>query len=610
MTKKSITKRVVALAAATMMIVGMIVPTMAASQPDTGKITVHKMERTSPGVAHPNNQYSGEELTAAEVATLGSALPGAGFTLFELDMTDVNTEIAANRVVAGYTVTAVGDPATAYNVVFTYTDAVNPTTVVATVGTDETADGEQITDPTGTAVFDDAGADLADGFYLLVETTNPDPAKYTAAEPSVIRTPLTLADGTTRNRDIHVYPKNIDTTAPIVNKKLDGVMHPLVTNEVIEFEIATLFKNNESGASAVDSVADLEWTNAHGTNYGSVNLEDALKVYFKYLDSSTTPVAAEPEVYLLDGAGVKITGANALVAGDYTLTITPRTSTAGEIIELELTNTGIAKAVAANADKFAATFSVQYIGGASGGNAITTIENTAGGIVLPAQEPPAPLDPPTPTVTPPVITPTSTPVYFPKTVIEVDKVDELDAAFDNATFALAKIPVPTSTFDEAEWTAATPAERVTLSAGYAPSYVLDTTGKPITATSVSGKLYFNDMPYPDAGVTYYLHELSTKSGYELPAGTIAVNFPAKVDLVAGTSPLGASTTTWFDSTGNWVNGAVIRINPKVVNYPEGTDKSFSLPLTGGAGTVMFTIAGIVVMLGAATLIIKGKKKEI
>ena len=56
MTKATITKKLVALIATVMLIVGMIVPAIAASQPNTGTITVRKYSRATIGIADPDRK--------------------------------------------------------------------------------------------------------------------------------------------------------------------------------------------------------------------------------------------------------------------------------------------------------------------------------------------------------------------------------------------------------------------------------------------------------------------------------------------------------------------------------------------------------------------------
>lgn len=570
MTKGRITKKVVALATTAMMLFAMVIP--AAANPGTGKITVHKYVRDSVGVPHPDNEFSGEQLSGADLATLGQPLAGAGFTLYELNMAAVNAAVADGNTVTGYTTTA-------NSVVFTLDGQGTPpaTTLSATA----TAIGsEEFTDNAGQIVF---GGSLADGYYMLRETNPPiipgsDPATpYAAAADSVIKMPLTLNDGSGVNRDIHVYPKNVNETAAVVGKTMNGVLEAINTGDNVPFRISTLFKNADTNpANQVNSVNDL----MNGGVYGSVKLTDALESYFTYQGVTA--------VYLEDGAGERITGAHALDSADYT--VAGSVGTAGETLVVTLTNSGIEKAVAANANALVVEFNTTFTGGASASNGVlpTHITNEATSEVIKAGGT-------TPdTVTPPAV------LNFPAAAIIVDKLNEAGNKFAGATFALAKVAVPTVTYSEDAWDNGTftPSQLTAL----ASEYVLDANGKPVSGTTdVNGVLTFNNVPYEEStGATYYLKELSTVAGYELPSGTIAVTLAEKT----------AATNASQLENGEWKNGAVVSATVEVVNYPQGTDLSFSLPLTGGAGTILFTAIGIVVMLGAAVVYLHGKKKNI
>ena len=580
-----VTKRVVAILATMMLLISMAIPVAAApSQPNTGSITVHKIARATAGIAHPNNIYSGEALSSTEVATLGTPLNGAGFTLYAINAANLNTELALGRTVTGYTVSGT-------NVIYTFASGL-PATVTCPstlVGVEQMTAG--VAPNAGQATW--AGP-LDDGYYLLVETTNPDPAKYTPAKPCVIRLPLTLNDGSGENRDIHVYPKNIDNDVKIVNKEVKGGLKPIATDDLVPFEINTLFKNQETGLDAVDSVSDLK----KGSNYGSVVIKDVLKTYFTYVDG-TTAGAANLAVYLYDAVNTQVGTLTPVT--DYTVGGT--VGAAGTTVTVTLTTAGIDKAVLANASSMSVEFWARYTGGASGasGTNVTTIENTAEGSVKAAIDPSGPITPtPGPTATPPVITPI--PVYIPKTVIEVTKTKEDGVApLAGTVFAITTTATPTFNYDPS----ATYATAAALTAGgYVVDLATSTAGnfKAITATSDgSGKFVINDMPYVAAGVKYYLKELVTVAGYELPIATFEIDFPAQASLDPALFEDVAKTI--------WKNGAVIKVTASIKNELQGTTKTFSLPLTGGTGTMIFTIAGIVLMAGAVVIFLRGRKKS-
>lgn len=120
-------------------------------------------------------------------------------------------------------------------------------------------------------------------------------------------------------------------------------------------------------------------------------------------------------------------------------------------------------------------------------------------------------------------------------------------------------------------------------------------------TDDKGEILFNGLTAADTknGTTYYLKELKTKDGYTLLSKTIEVKL---IPVLANGQPTGSVTCT--------VDGAepqenTIRLATATVTNNEG----FNLPSTGGMGTYIFTIAGLVIMAGAAFLLIASKKRR-
>ena len=584
MTKATITKRLVALLATMILVVGMIVPAIAApSQPNTGTITVHKYVRSTPGIADSDNIFSGEQLSAAKEAALGNPLKNAGFTLYEIDMTNVNAAIANGNTLVSHDVDTTNPMP---EVTFTLDGAGTPpvTTITATT---TVKFPEELTDPAGIIQF--GNDDIDDGYYLLVETNNPDPVKYTPANPSVIKLPLTLTDGSDHNRNIHVYPKNIDNSAAIVNKTIGGTMAPLEVDDVVPFKISTTFKNNALlPADRVDQASDLR----DGAVYGTVKVTDDLEGYFTWVDTASAPIPGTKglEVYLVNGAGMPIIGGDLVLGVDYNL-ISGTVDTAGTKIEIELTSVGIDEAISKNASALVMEFDAIYTGiGVTVQPGITNLPVTNDAEVVIRKQG---------STNPPIIPPGV--LNLPKANIVVNKTftSLLAPNLDDAVFTLARGTGVTIVYDHTGGTTYTVTELATL----ATEYVCGSNGLPVFGvTDGNGNIIFNNVPYTDAGATYYLRELETKGGYALPNGHIKVTLDSKADLILANSSL-------LDN-GEWKNGAIVE--PVVTIHNDllaDATKDFSLPLTGGAGTMMFTIGGIVIMLGAAILIIKNKKKS-
>lgn len=116
--------------------------------------------------------------------------------------------------------------------------------------------------------------------------------------------------------------------------------------------------------------------------------------------------------------------------------------------------------------------------------------------------------------------------------------------------------------------------------------------KTTTVENKKGKLVFKGLK---AG-TYTLTETKSPSGYSLAKNPITIVITANAD---GSF---ASAT---------VNETVVTDDVKDGIVPVGLQNKsgFSLPATGGMGTYLFTIGGLVIMAGAALLLIASKKRR-
>ena len=553
MTKGKLTKKIVAFAATVMMLFAIAMPAMAA--PNTGKITVHKLAGNSEGVI-PNNDGAQLMLPPAGYTPLA----GATFTLYRVDQTQINALINTTSDTNKF-VSHVVNPGVSPTVTFTMSGGPNttiPSTMVAA----------QTTDAAGQAVF---GPNLTDGWYILQETVVP--AGYEAGEPSLIRLPMT--SGGAPNYDVHVYPKNV-STAGLAVKEITGAPQVVTTGTVVPFELKARFRNLETlPANKVNSAADLRATPLPSMNpadYGNATITESFSTYFEL---SGTIVAR----WLTATGDLDLTPSGLLTLGThYTIAVTPATLTSGASYAVSLTPAGIDDAIAQGKSGFGLQVNGQYIGTPSAGqgtpdkleNKMVVNMQKAGGA--------------------PVIVIVDDKTFIPSISIQVDKVKQSDGTpLAGATFELATVPVPTL-----------------------PShYVTGAGGVRLTATTgASGQIYFSHLPgYIDgAGVTYYLKEVATAPGYQLPLGTIAVTFKSRMGYLADAG----TPTAWFNGM-NWTSEAQIvetkTVKNATITEPPETEPGFSLPLTGGSGTVLFTAVGIVVMLGAAIVYLHGKKKK-
>ena len=119
-----------------------------------------------------------------------------------------------------------------------------------------------------------------------------------------------------------------------------------------------------------------------------------------------------------------------------------------------------------------------------------------------------------------------------------------------------------------------------------------------------------------ANGTYYLVETKTAEGYNL------LKEPVKVELKI-------QYTTFMTETWNWTtnsdgNKKLVKheITSSETRFTENSTtstgthtetiinkKGFTLPTTGGMGTVLFSIAGFALMAGAAFVLLKGRRKD-
>ena len=568
MTKKRLVKKVVALVATAMMLVGMVIPAMASgvTYADKGTITVHKYAGNQEGVL-PNT--TGTEIDPSDNAhplkNGYTALPGAEFTLYKVtSLTGVMAKLKTGVTITS-TVVVPGAPP---SVKYTFSNGDEITEITSAIGTDTTAD------PSGQVVF--GNANLADGVYVLVETATP--TGYNAAAPSIIRLPLTDKDGE-YNYDIHVYPKNVSNTN-IVKKDIAGVRKPVTKDDVINFELKAKFLS-----ATVNGVGDLR----NGAVYGSAVITETFSAYF---DLEETPGV---KAYWLDTAG-EIDTTAPIAAAHVTISTLP--TGAGGSFTATLTTLGIDQAITSNKAGFGLTLSAKYIGAPSAatGDTASRIENTMNAKILGAGESdPDPGNPGTEDKT-----------FVPSISIKVDKDQSNGSPLPGVTFALAKVAVPRVNLEAGKALATYSTGDITM---IEADYVLNAAGEPLIAvTNTNGFVLFSNLDgYSNsAGATFYLKELATVAGYRLRVPSIEVNFKTQTQYKA-------DHAEWFDASDNWLEGANVTETATVVNYKleepgGGEEPGFSLPLTGGAGTIAFTVAGIVLMLGAAVLIVR-KKKE-
>lgn len=154
-------------------------------------------------------------------------------------------------------------------------------------------------------------------------------------------------------------------------------------------------------------------------------------------------------------------------------------------------------------------------------------------------------------------------------------------------------------------------EQTTGTKGY--YLVADSTKNPTTTTLTTdgnGKVNVTGLE----NGTYYLVETKTEKGYNLLSAPVEVKISVststewtiktewtEADGVYTFTKKGGTITTTYNADSTGTNGVV---STNVVNK-----KGFTLPTTGGMGTMMFTIIGAILMLGGAFVLFRSSKKK-
>ena len=103
-----------------------------------------------------------------------------------------------------------------------------------------------------------------------------------------------------------------------------------------------------------------------------------------------------------------------------------------------------------------------------------------------------------------------------------------------------------------------------------------------------------------AAGTYYLKELQAPSGYSALTSVVKV-------VISTATP---NDNTTYDFKYSMNEGEENNVGEDgVISLDISNNKGFNLPATGGMGTYLFTIGGLVIMAGAALLLIASKKRR-
>ena len=122
----------------------------------------------------------------------------------------------------------------------------------------------------------------------------------------------------------------------------------------------------------------------------------------------------------------------------------------------------------------------------------------------------------------------------------------------------------------------------------------------------NGKLVFNGL----AEGTYTLTETKAPAGYTLLKNPITIEIKANNDgTIKSATVNGKPESTLKKEEKDEITGETKQIETGVVPVKIENHSGFTLPGTGGMGTYIFTIGGLVVMAGAVLLLVSSKKKR-
>lgn len=202
----------------------------------TGSLTIHKYEYNGTDTTHKGT--GSESDTMPENA---KPLAGAGFTIYKVaDAADLEDY---------YSTTPTTLPAV--------DDYVDDNGKIKSAYSSKKVGEEVKTDGYGIAKFEN----LALGFYVVIETSTPDKVT-TPAAPFLVSIPMTTAEGDNWLYDVHVYPKNVTTYGGVTLEKhgKNGAL------EGVTFVLQKKNGNTWTGVTTNESTGDelILVTNAEG----------------------------------------------------------------------------------------------------------------------------------------------------------------------------------------------------------------------------------------------------------------------------------------------------------------------------------------------------------
>ena len=599
-----------------------------------GSITIHKYEYNGTG----GIKGTGSENDQAPVGA--KALEGAGFTIYKVaDVKDLEKYYSTNPT----ELPSVGE----------YTENGK----IKTEYEDNKVGSQITTNTNGIAAFEN----LELGFYVVVETKTPDKVT-TAVEPFLVSVPMTTTDGDNWLYDVHVYPKNRTTYGGVtlekqgnteadklagvtfvLQKKTGNTWTNVTTSEKDEEKLDLV--TNESGKISVDGLSQGTYRFIEtdcGKNDGYImdgattyefvvgadgqiryngetkkNIEITAKnekpdLTKEVKDRTGDTWKQDSDYNVGDMVPYKITvkvPSNITKLKYFTVTDTPKNlkddvkTVAVKVKDENTAVEGKAYTVVEAGNGFTVTFNPAKMTSYAGKELVITYNaellstaktttdgnsNTAkleySNKILPdtddGSNPNKPGEPGKDTIEDKAI------VYTFKLNIIKKANSANGAALGGVKFDLYK-EVPAGTEGAAD---ATEVKEAGLNASKTWLKVASN----LTTDDKTGEVSCSGL----ANGTYYLVETKTVDGYNLLKAPVKVNL--NVEYVMTTTENGVTKTEFTENN-----------KPSDGTHTETiiNKKGFQLPTTGGMGTLLFSVIGVIVMIAAAFILLKGRKKE-
>lgn len=468
-------------------------------------------------------------------------------------------------------------------------------------------------------------SDLPVGLYVVIETAYPDKVTK-ASDPFLVSIPMTNPENGGWMYDVYAYPKNSTSEGTVTLHKEDTTGNSL---QGVEFMLEKQNDNTwaaEGNNQTTNASGDIQYTNLSWGTYRLTEVSapegyivDDRPITFTIgqdgeitcTDTRTTTVSTET-----DASGLTITLKNEDPGHTKTATTDVTKAGVGSTVSYELT--ADIPLLIKDMKTFTLTDAPDYlkvdtstIVVEADGTTLTsgyTVTNSGNGFVL-------------------SFTPADLASYAGKDVVITYDATVLEGAAttgvaeNTVTFKYSDKITTDSTHEEDQeekvynftiditkykdsiadankiggvefelYSDATLTEKITVS-GSNGVYTVDPDGKATLTTASNGGLTVKGL---DAG-TYYLKETKTIEGYNLLSGAVEIN-------------LNVSVTENADGSVTYKVGNVAladnSVDQNIVNKA-----GFTLPKTGGLGTLMFILIGGVLMAGGIVLLTSNSKKR-